>query len=72
MWCRLLTGRDVPPPIRLGEGLLPAPVSGRVWGLAVQGIGHQDATPAVGQVLLVNALDRVVVGTPCVMAPYAR
>jgi len=36
--------------------------------LAVQGIGHQDATPAVGQVLLVNALDLVVVGTPWVGA----
>jgi hypothetical protein len=39
--------------------------------LAVQGIGHQDATPAVGQVLLVNAPDRVVVGTLWVGATVA-
>src|ERR1035437_7117919 len=53
----LLAGLGVPPSIDLGKGPLPAPVGGRAGILAVQGIGHEDTTPTVGQVLLVNALD---------------
>src|SRR3972149_5749257 len=53
----LFAGSWVFPPVLLGEDPLPAPFSGSVGVLAVQGIGHQYPAPSINQIPLVDLLD---------------